>query len=105
MQAHACGENSHKQFKTIGEVLLVCYNLRAAKVWLKGKQVQFLYELVTVIREYGFEYWSLMYRTLGRPNLYVDLSARKPASCLVPDIFQDHELLIVLFFRSSVLII
>ena len=80
--------------------------MQAKQVWLKGKQVQILYELVTVIRGYGFEYWSLMYcKALGRPNLYVDLSARKPASCLVPDIFQNHELLIVLFFRLSVLII
>ncbi len=39
---------------------------------------------------------------LGRPNLYVDLSARKPASCLVPDIFQDHELLIVLFLIKMI---
>lgn len=46
-----------------------------------------------------------VFKALGRPNLYVDLSARKPASCLVPDIFQNHELLIVLFFRLSVLII
>jgi len=44
-----------------------------------------------------------MHIALGRPNLYVDLSARKPASCLVPDIFQNHELLIVLFFLNKMI--
>ena len=51
---------------------------------LKGKQVQFLYDLVTVIREYSFDDLSLMQNALGRQKLYEDLSARKPASCLVP---------------------
>ena len=53
--------------------------------WLKGKQVWFLYDLVTVIRECRFffrmeSHWCM---ALGRQNLYEDLSARKPASCLV----------------------
>ena len=62
--------------------------------WLKGKQVQFLYDLVTVIRECRFffrmeSHWCM---ALGRQNLYEDLSARKPANRLVQgNEFPDHE--------------
>ena len=62
--------------------------------WLKGKQVRFLYDLVTVIRECRFyfhmeSHWCM---ALGRQNLYEDLSARKPANRLVQgNKFPDHE--------------
>ena len=41
---------------------------------------------------------------LGRPNLYDNLSVRKPASYLVPDTFQNHELLIVLFLEKKLIL-
>ena len=49
--------------------------------WLKGKQVRFLYDLVTVIRECRYESFTPLAR-IRREGKYLheDLSARKPAS-------------------------
>ena len=57
----------------------------AASDRVKGKQVQVLCDLVTVIRECGFDDVTDAY-VLGRQNSHDDLSARKPASCLVQGI-------------------
>ena len=77
---------------------------------VKGKQVRILYDLVTVIRERDFCNRSLMegcnlqrfqnceFR-IGEDwllhwedeELRIDLSARKPANCLVQGTFPDHE--------------
>jgi len=64
----------------------VIFGYRKNDGWLKGKQVQILYESITVIKEYQFVYWSLMRinrSVLGRRKRCNDLSVRKPAGCLV----------------------
>lgn len=77
---------------------------------VKGKQVKILYDLVTVIRECDFCNRSLMegcdlqrlqnytFRIEEDGQLHwedeelrIDLSARKPANCLVQGTFSDHE--------------
>lgn len=96
-----------------GSVLRMGYQKKekdSEESWVKGKQVRILYDLVTVIRERDFCNRSLMegcnlqrfqnceFR-IGEDwllhwedeELRIDLSARKPANCLVQGVFPDHE--------------
>lgn len=60
---------------------------------VKGKQVQILYDLVTVMKEYAATYATDIY--IGKAAVYVDFSVRKPAVCLYGSYAPNHEVLIV----------